>query len=79
GGGSGGEQARPLLVLNHRNPLIARLTSTANARLVRLSVEALYGYALLAGQRAVRPGDVASVNRAFLGLVEHAIHQEPGI
>ncbi|TDD22661.1 HSP90 family protein [Actinomadura sp. KC06] len=73
------EQAKPLLVFNHRNPLIARLTSTANARLVRLSVEALYGYALLAGQRAVRPGDVASVNRAFLGLVEHAIHQEPGI
>lgn len=73
------ERAKPLLVLNHRNPLIARLTSTANARLVRLSVEALYGYALLAGQRAVRPGDAAGVNRAFLGLVEHAIHQEPGI
>ncbi|TDB83682.1 HSP90 family protein [Actinomadura sp. KC216] len=78
-GGDKGEEAGPLLVLNHRNPLIARLTSTANARLVRLSVEALYGYALLAGQRAVRPGDVAGVNRAFLGLVEHAIHQEPGL
>ncbi|MFI0372662.1 HSP90 family protein [Actinomadura sp. 1N219] len=79
GGGQEPGEAKPLLVFNHRNPLIARLTSTANARLVRLSVEALYGYALLAGQRAVRPGDVASVNRAFLGLVEHAIHQEPGI
>ncbi|MFI0481957.1 HSP90 family protein [Actinomadura sp. 9N215] len=77
-GGAAAEQPKPLLVFNHRNPLVARLTSTADARLVRLSVEALYGYALLAGQRVVRPGDAASVNRAFLGLVEHAIHQAPG-
>ncbi|GAA1594518.1 HSP90 family protein [Actinomadura kijaniata] len=63
----------PLLVLNHRNPMVARLTSTADARVVELAVEALYGYALLTGNRALRPGDVAGVNRAFLGLVEHAI------
>ncbi|MEU8799055.1 HSP90 family protein [Spirillospora sp. NPDC048819] len=77
-GGAAGPP-KPLLVFNHRNPLIARLTSTANEGLVRLSAEALYGYALLAGQRAVTPSDVAGVNRAFLGLVEHAIHQEPGV
>ncbi|XRQ10810.1 HSP90 family protein [Actinomadura welshii] len=69
----------PLLVLNHRNPLVARLTTTANERLVRLSAEALYGYALLAGQRAVTPADIKGVNRAFLGLVEHAIHQDGNV
>ncbi|WP_116026679.1 HSP90 family protein [Thermomonospora umbrina] len=68
------EGARPLLVFNHRNPLVARLTSTVDARVVELSVEALYGYAMLAGNRLLRPDDVAGVNRAFLGLVEHAVH-----
>ncbi|GAA4079892.1 HSP90 family protein [Actinomadura miaoliensis] len=68
------EQARPLLVFNYRNPLVARLTSTVDTRVVELSVEALYGYAMLAGNRPLRPDDVAGVNRAFLGLVEHAIH-----
>jgi molecular chaperone HtpG len=68
------EQARPLLVFNYRNPLVARLTSTSDARVVELSAEALYGYAILAGNRLLRPEDVAGVNRAFLGLVEHAVH-----
>lgn len=68
--------ARPLLVFNYRNPLVARLTSTVDARVVELSAEALYGYAMLAGNRPLRAVDVAGVNRAFLGLVEHAIHRE---
>jgi molecular chaperone HtpG len=68
------EPSLPLLVFNYRNPLVARLTSTVDARIVALSVDALYGYAMLAGNRPLRPGDVAGVNRAFLGLVEHAIH-----
>ncbi|WP_433334479.1 HSP90 family protein [Spirillospora sp. CA-294931] len=68
------ERPRPLLVFNHRNPLVARLTSTVDARVVELSTEALYGYAMLAGNRPLRSDDVAGVNRAFLGLVEHAIH-----
>ncbi|GAA0948915.1 HSP90 family protein [Actinocorallia libanotica] len=68
-------RARPLLVFNHRNPLVARLTSTLDARVVALSVEALYGYALLTGNRALRPAEVTAVNGAFLGLVEHAIHR----
>ncbi|MBA9004471.1 HSP90 family protein [Thermomonospora cellulosilytica] len=70
------EQARPSLVFNHRNPLVARLTSTVNAEVVALAVEALYGYALLAGRRPMRPDDVAGVNRAFLGLVEHAVRRD---
>jgi len=70
------ERARPMLVFNHRNPLIARLTGTVNTEVVVLAVEALYGYALLAGRRPMRPEDVAAVNRAFLGLVEHAVHRE---
>ncbi|WP_460303537.1 HSP90 family protein [Actinocorallia aurea] len=68
-------RALPLLVFNHRHPLVARLTSTLDEDVVRLSAEALYGYALLAGNRPLRPADAAGVNRAFLGLVEHAIRQ----
>lgn len=69
------DKPRPLLVFNHRNPLIARLTSTVDTRVVELSAEAMYGYAMLAGNRLLGPQDVAGVNRAFLGLVEHAVHQ----
>ncbi|MFD0903315.1 HSP90 family protein [Actinomadura sediminis] len=69
------ERAGPRLVFNHRNPIVARLTSTPNVRVVELSVEALYGYALLTGNRPLRPDDVAGVNRAFLGLVEHAVRE----
>ncbi|MBC6459202.1 HSP90 family protein [Actinomadura sp. HBU206391] len=68
------EQARPLLVFNYRNPLVARLTTTVDAGVVELSTEALYGYAMLAGNRPLGPDAVAGVNRAFLGLVEHAVH-----
>jgi molecular chaperone HtpG len=68
------EPAVPLLVFNYRNPLVARLTSTADKRVVELSAEAMYGYAMLAGNRLLRAADVAGVNRAFLGLVEHALH-----
>ncbi|OLT17398.1 HSP90 family protein [Actinomadura sp. CNU-125] len=69
------ERDGPRLVFNHRNPIVARLTSTANVRVVELSVEAMYGYAMLTGNRPLRPDDVAGVNRAFLGLVEHAVRE----
>ncbi|GGV24065.1 molecular chaperone HtpG [Actinomadura cremea] len=74
-GGGAKEKDGPRLVFNHRNPVVARLTSTANVRVVELSVEAMYGYALLTGNRPLRPDDVAGVNRAFLGLVEHAVRE----
>ncbi|MFI0353168.1 HSP90 family protein [Actinomadura sp. 9N407] len=66
----------PTLVFNHRNPLVARLTTTARESVVALAVEAMYGYALLTGRRAAGPADVAAMNRAFLGLVEHAVESE---
>jgi molecular chaperone HtpG len=70
---AGSDDARPVLMFNYRNPLVARLTSTVDTQVVELSTEALYGYAMLAGNRPLRPADVAGVNHAFLGLVEHAI------
>lgn len=73
--GEKAERDGPRLVFNHRNPIVARLTSTANDRVVELSVEAMYGYAMLTGNRPLRPDDVAGVNRAFLGLVEHAVRE----
>jgi molecular chaperone HtpG len=72
---AGTDEARPVLMFNYRNPLVARLTSTVDTQVVELSTEALYGYAMLAGNRPLRPADVAGVNHAFLGLVEHAIHR----
>ena len=74
GGKKDEEPAKPLLVFNHRNPLVARLTSSADTHVVALSVDALYGYAMLAGNRPLTSDDVAGVNRAFLGLVEQALH-----
>ncbi|MFB4315224.1 HSP90 family protein [Actinomadura sp. 21ATH] len=71
-----GGEAGPTLVFNHRNPLIARLTVTPSESVVALAVEAMYGYALLAGRRPAGPADVAAMNRAFLGLVEHAVEAE---
>lgn len=64
---------RPLLVLNHRNPMVRRLVTISDPPLVAMAVEALYGQALLAGQRPMRPADVAALNRSFLGLLERAI------
>lgn len=71
---AGNDDTLPVLMFNYRNPLVARLTSTVDARVVELSTEALYGYAMLASNRPLRAADVAGVNHAFLGLVEHAIH-----
>ncbi len=65
--------ARPQLVLNHRNPLVRRLIALAGTGLTELSVEAIYGQALLLGHHPLRPADAALLNRSFLGLLNHAV------
>jgi len=67
-------QARPQLVFNYNNPLVRRMTGVGDPLLVRLTVEALYGHALLQSRRPMRPADTAVLNRSFLGLVEWAMH-----
>jgi molecular chaperone HtpG len=64
---------RPQLVLNYRNPLVRRVSELADDDLVRLSVEALYGQALLLGHHPIRPADAALLNSSFLGLLNKAV------
>ena len=62
---------RPQLVLNWRHPLIRRLAEHSGPAL-RHAVAALYGQALLAGHHPLRAADTATMNRAYLGLIDHA-------
>jgi molecular chaperone HtpG len=75
--GRGARDVRPQLVLNYRNPLVRRLTLLAQPELIGVSVEALYGQALLLGYHPIRPADAALLNRSFLGLLERAIPGDP--
>ncbi|RIV38997.1 HSP90 family protein [Micromonospora radicis] len=64
---------RPQLVLNHRNPLVRRITALGDPELVGLGVEALYGQALLLGHHPLRAADAALLNSSFLGLLGRAV------
>ncbi|GAA3349916.1 HSP90 family protein [Amorphoplanes nipponensis] len=67
---------RPQLVLNHRNPLVRRITAIGEEELTALAVEALYGQALLLGYHPIRPADSALLNTSFLGLLGRAVPGE---
>ncbi|MER7333284.1 MULTISPECIES: HSP90 family protein [unclassified Micromonospora] len=64
---------RPQLVLNHRNPLVRRVTTLTDPELAGLAVEALYGQALLLGHHPIRAADAALLNSSFLGLLGRAV------
>ena len=68
---SGAPRAR--LVLNHRSPLVCGMIAVEDRALAAIAVEALYGQALLLSSRPVRAAESALLNRAFLGLLEHAV------
>jgi molecular chaperone HtpG len=70
---SAGPPDRPQLVLNHRNPLVRRVTALGDEDLTALAVEALYGQALLLGYHPIRPADAALLNTSFLGLLSRAV------
>jgi molecular chaperone HtpG len=69
-------QARPQLVLNYRNALVRRISTVGDPRLIELAVEALYAQSLLLGHHPLRPADTALLNRSFLGLLDHAFHDD---
>ncbi|WP_213455743.1 HSP90 family protein [Rhizomonospora bruguierae] len=73
-----GPPERPQLVLNHRNPLVRRVTTLTDERMAGLAVEALYGQALLLGYHPIRPADAALLNSSFLGLLERAVGPAAG-
>jgi molecular chaperone HtpG len=64
---------RPQLVLNHKNPLVRRITALTDESLIGLAVEALYGQALLLGYHPIRPAEAALLNSSFLGLLNRAV------
>ncbi|MFY1674415.1 HSP90 family protein [Plantactinospora sp. WMMB334] len=68
-----GPAERPQLVLNHRNPLVRRVSALGDPELIGLAVEALYGQALLLGYHPIRPADAALLNSSFLGLLGRAV------
>jgi molecular chaperone HtpG len=73
-GALAGSAPRARLVLNHRNPLVRRIAGIADPALAATAVEALYGHALLMGRRRLRAQETALLNRAFLELLDHAVH-----
>ncbi|MFI5776914.1 HSP90 family protein [Nocardia sp. NPDC051570] len=72
------EPDRPQLVLNHRNPLVRKISGIAEPRLATMAIEALYIQALLLGQHPLRPVDTALLNRSFAGLLDWAVHDSEG-
>ncbi|OLE25892.1 MAG: HSP90 family protein [Catenulispora sp. 13_1_20CM_3_70_7] len=70
---------RARLVLNHRSSLIQGLIELDQAELAATGLEAVYGQALLLAKRPIRATETVLLNRAFLGLLAHAVgrKQEP--
>ncbi|HVK25595.1 MAG TPA: HSP90 family protein [Actinokineospora sp.] len=68
-----GSGAAQQLVLNTRNPLVARLAGIDDPALLETAVLALYVHALLQSHRPLRPKDTATLNGSFLDLLDRAI------
>ncbi|MFF3216764.1 HSP90 family protein [Streptomyces sp. NPDC002886] len=68
------EAPRAQLVLNHLNPLVRQAITIAERGLAVTTAEALYGQALLLSRRPLRASESALLNRAFIGLLTHAMH-----
>ncbi|MFE3786276.1 HSP90 family protein [Streptomyces goshikiensis] len=69
------ETPRAQLVLNHLNPLVRQAITIAERGLAVTTAEALYSQALLLSRRPLRASESALLNRAFIGLLTHAMHQ----
>ncbi|GAB2629608.1 HSP90 family protein [Streptomyces capparidis] len=70
------EAPRAQLVLNHLNPLVRRAATITEPGLAATAAEALYGQALLLTRRPLRASESALLNRAFIGLLTHAMHAQ---
>ncbi|WP_045321914.1 HSP90 family protein [Streptomyces sp. NRRL F-4428] len=71
------ETPRAQLVLNHLNPLVRQAIRISERGLAVTTAEALYGQALLLSRRPLKASESALLNRAFIGLLTHAMHN-PG-
>ncbi|MDX3072348.1 HSP90 family protein [Streptomyces sp. MI02-7b] len=70
------EAPRAQLVLNHLNPLVRRAATVSERGLAVTTAEALYGQALLLTRRPLKASESALLNRAFIGLLTHAMHDQ---
>ncbi|MFJ9415788.1 HSP90 family protein [Streptomyces sp. NPDC101227] len=66
-------EARPRLVLNHRNALARQVLALTDPELRATCLEGLYVQALLLGHHPLRPADTAALNQSFLGLIGRAV------
>jgi molecular chaperone HtpG len=68
-----GGSDRPRLLLNDANATVRRVLDLADDGLRRVAAESLYGRALLAGGRRLRPVDTALLDRSFNALLDRAV------
>lgn len=68
-----GGSDRPRLLLNDANPAVRRVLALDDATLRGLAAETLYGRALLAAPRRLRPADSALLDRSFNALLDRAV------
>ncbi|MFD0380779.1 HSP90 family protein [Streptomyces sp. NPDC127112] len=69
---------RAQLVLNHLNPLVRQAVTIEERGLAVAAAESLYGQALLLSRRPLKASESALLNRAFIGLLTHAMHPAGG-
>ena len=72
-----GGSDRPRLLLNDANPTVRRILVLQDVALRQVAAESLYGRALLAAGRRLRPVDTALIDRSFNTLLDRAV-DEPG-
>ena len=72
-----GGSDRPRLLLNDANPTVRRVLVLQDAALRHVAAESLYGRALLAGGRRLRPVDTALIDRSFNDLLDRAVVDAP--
>lgn len=68
-----GGSDRPRLLLNDANATVRRVLDLEDDGLRRVAAESLYGRALLAGGRRLRPADTALLDRSFNALLDRAV------
>ena len=73
---SGSERPLAALYLNLNSPIVQRMMSLDSPELLSSMTQVLYVQALLAGGHPLRGGELKTMNRALLELLEHTAGPE---
>jgi molecular chaperone HtpG len=68
-----GDNRRPQLVFNHRNPLARETMAAGDEQLAGFAVEGLFAQALLLARQPLTPAATAALNQSLLGLLRRAL------